>query len=186
MSMLEVNFNPFPILSTERLLLREIVEADAEAVFKMRSDKNVMQFVGRPLATSIDDAIVLIKKITEGHRNNEGINWAITVKDKPTLIGIICFWRIEKEHYRGELGYMLQPAFQGKGIMQEAVEKVLDYGFSILKLHSVEAHINPANAASIKVLEKHHFIQEAYFKENYYYNGQFSDSAIYSLLTPIQ
>jgi ribosomal-protein-alanine N-acetyltransferase len=74
---------------------------------------------------------------------------------------------------------------QGKGIMQEALSAVLNYGFELLKLHSVEANVNPNNVSSIKLLERNGFVREAYFKENYYYNNQFLDTAIYSLLTPI-
>ena len=68
--------------------------------------------------------------------------------------------------------------------MDEAMKGVLQYGFETMKLHSVEANVNPGNNASTKVLEKNGFVKEAYFKENYYYNGKFIDSAIYSLLTP--
>ena len=70
--------------------------------------------------------------------------------------------------------------------MQEAVAAVLSYGFSAIKLHSVEANINPANVASKKLLEKNGFVQEAYFKENFYYNGRFMDAPIYALLTPLK
>ena len=60
---------------------------------------------------------------------------------------------------------------------------VLNYGFTVMELHSVEANVNPDNAASISLLEKNHFIREACFKENYYFDGRFLDSAIYSLLS---
>jgi ribosomal-protein-alanine N-acetyltransferase len=52
-----------------------------------------------------------------------------------------------------------------------------------MKLHSIEAHVNPNNIASIKLLEKNGFIREAYFKEDYFYDGKFLDTAVYSLLT---
>jgi ribosomal-protein-alanine N-acetyltransferase len=81
---------------------------------------------------------------------------------------------------------MLHTAYQGKGLMHEALSCVLDYGFSVMKLHSVEANVNPANEVSIKLLERSNFAREAYHKENFYYNGQFLDSAIYSLLTPFK
>ena len=61
---------------------------------------------------------------------------------------------------------------------------VLDYGFNTLKIHSLEANVNPGNAASIKLLERNGFVREAYYRENYYYNGHFLDSAIYSLINP--
>jgi len=62
--------------------------------------------------------------------------------------------------------------------------KVLDSGFNTMRLHTVEANVNPNNLTSIKFLEKNNFIREAYFKENYYFNGRFLDSVIYSLLNP--
>ncbi|MBP6649301.1 MAG: GNAT family N-acetyltransferase, partial [Bacteroidia bacterium] len=77
----------------------------------------------------------------------------------------------------------LHPDYQKQGIMAEALLKVLDYGFKTMKLHSVEANVNPENAGSINLLEKSGFVREAYFRENYYYDGKFLDSAIYSLLT---
>jgi len=182
--MLTVNFTPFPIISTERLLLRQVNKNDAYELFMLRSDKTVMHFIDRPMAVSINDALQLIEKINEALIHNDGITWAITLKNYAKLVGTIGFWRIIKEHYRAEIGYMLHADLQGKGIMQEAMTAVLDYGFKIMKLHSVEANVNPANTASIKLLERNNFIKEAYFKENFYYDGKFLDSAIYSLLAP--
>ncbi|MEO6328855.1 MAG: GNAT family protein [Ginsengibacter sp.] len=101
-----------------------------------------------------------------------------------TLIGTICFWNINKEHYRSEIGYALHPGYQGKGIMQQALIAVLDYGFKTMKLHSIEANVNPCNISSINLLERNNFIREGYFKENFCYDGKFSDSAIYSLIAP--
>jgi ribosomal-protein-alanine N-acetyltransferase len=180
--MLQFNFNPFPILFTERLVLRQITNEDATEIFFLRSDKEVLQFLDRDPATSIDDAVQWIKTINEGVSNNEYIAWAMTLKKEPTLIGTVSFWNIKKEHYRAEIGYALHPLFQGKGLMQEAMTVVLNYGFKVMNLHSVEANVNPENAASIKLLERNNFVREAYHKENYYYNGKFLDSAIYSLL----
>jgi ribosomal-protein-alanine N-acetyltransferase len=182
--MLELNFNPFPTLSSDRLVLRETVEEDANEVFFLRSDEQVLQFLDRDPASSVNDAIQWIRMIRQGVSNNEYIAWALSLKDEKKLIGTISFWNVKKEHYRAEIGYALHPAHQGKGLMQEAMIVVLDYGFNVMKLHSVEANVNPNNAASIKLLERNNFVREAYHKENYYYNGKFLDSAIYSLLAP--
>ena len=184
--MLTVNFTPFPTLYTERLTLRRFTKNDASDLFRLRSDKNVMQFIDRPHARSMKDALDLIQKINDSLISNEGITWAITLKNYSTLVGTIGFWRIVKEHYRAEIGYLLDPELQGTGLMHEAVQPVLDYGFKMMKLHSVEANVNPANVASIKMLERNHFVREAHFKENYYYNGKFLDSVIYSLLAPAE
>lgn len=180
--MINLNFSPFPVLFTDRLQLRKISKNDASNLFSLRSDKKIMRFINRPMAVTLNDALDYIEKIDESLRNKYGITWAIVLKDDDALIGTIGFWRIEAEHYRAEIGYMLDLNFHEKGIMHEAMVKVLDFGFNTMKLHSVEANVNPQNRSSIKLLEKNNFIREGYFKENYYYDGKFFDSAIYSLL----
>jgi ribosomal-protein-alanine N-acetyltransferase len=77
---------------------------------------------------------------------------------------------------------MLLPEYHGKGIITEAIKETVKYGFEIMKLHSIEAVIDPENLASEKVLLKSGFIKEAHFKENEYYEGRFLDSVIYSIL----
>ena len=180
--MLDLNFHPFPILETERLLLRAITMDDAETLFELRRDVDVMRFIDRERHQTVDDTRVLIQKILDGLAANEAIAWAITLKGNPQLVGTISFHRIEKEHYRGEIGYMLNPKLWRKGIVGEAMTKVLDFGFKSMKLHSVEANVNPHNSASSSLLKKHGFVLEASFKENYFFNGKFIDTEIYSLL----
>jgi ribosomal-protein-alanine N-acetyltransferase len=184
--MLSVNFNPFPILSTQRLILREVKEGDVEEIFFLRSDKRILQHLDREPAKTLDEVLAFIKKINEQQRNNDCILWGISLKEENKLIGTLGFWNMKKEHYRAEIGYVLHPDHQRKGIMNEALAKVLEYGFVIMKLHSVEANVNPDNAASINLLLKNKFIREGNFKENYFFNGNFFDSAIYSLITANQ
>ena len=180
--MLEINFTPFPILETDRLILRRLSAEDVLEIFALRSDKEVMKYIPRPLAKSIEDAQAHIALIDEKIENNEGINWAITLKDNPKLIGIIGHYRIKPEHFRAEIGYMLLPEYQGNGIISEAIKEVVYYGFEVMKLHSIEAIIDPENHASEKVLQKNGFVKEAHLKENEYYEGRFLDTVIYSKL----
>ena len=77
---------------------------------------------------------------------------------------------------------MLLPEYHGKGIVSEAVKEAVNYGFQVMKLHSIEAIIDPDNHASAKVLEKNGFIKEAHLKENEFFDGRFLDSVIYSIL----
>ena len=184
--MLKLNFNPFPILTTRRLVLRQMGNYDVNEIFFLRSDAEVMRYIRRPLAKSVEDAMQFIQMISTGVANNDLIHWAITLKNEPKLIGNICFWRIQKEHYRAEVGYTLHTANQRKGIMQEALTAVLDYGFKTMKLHSVEAIVNPENVPSIKLLERTGFVREAYFKEDFFYDGKFYDSITYSLIAPVK
>ena len=180
--MLAINFSPFHNLETERLLLRRVDKNDIKEVFALRSNPETMKYIPRPLVKTDQDALDHIAMIENKIETNEGINWAITLNDNPKLIGIIGHYRIKPEHYRAEIGYMILPEFNGKGIVTEAVREVVKYGFDIIKLHSIEAIIDPENLASAKVLEKNGFIKEAHLKENEFYEGRFLDSVIYSIV----
>lgn len=180
--MLAINFSPFPNLETERLFLRRVDVKDVNEIIALRSNLETMKYIPRPLVKTTEDALEHIAMMDAKIENNEGINWAITQKDNPKLIGVIGHYRIKPEHYRAEIGYMLLPEFSGKGIISEAVKEVVKYGFKGMQLHSIEAVIDPENNASAKVLEKNGFVKEAHLKENEFFEGRFLDSVIYSLL----
>ena len=183
--MLEVNFSTFPELSTSRLLLRRLNTTDAEQLFTMRSDKKVMKYIGKKPMETIDEAKDFINTINELVDNNSGINWAMSLKEQPgELIGLIGIWRLIKPHYRAEIGYMLLPEYWRKGFTKEAILKVIDYGFNEMKLHSLQGNINAINIASAKSLESTGFVREAFFKEDFFYEGKFEDTKIYSILNP--
>lgn len=178
--MLNIDFSTFPELETERLKLRRADLSDINELFALRSDAEIMKYIPRPIATTLDEMSEFVKLTDEKISSNEMINWVITLKDNPKMMGTIGFYYIKPEHYRAEIGYMLLPEFQGHGYVTEAISEVVNYGFNAMELHSIEAVIDPANLASAKVLEKCNFIREGYFKENEFYNGQFLDTVIYS------
>ena len=180
--MLTINFSPFPNLETERLLLRRVDSNDVKEIFALRSNPETMKYIPRPLVKTNEDALEHIAMIDSKIDSNEGINWAITLKDNPKLIGVIGHYRIKPENYRAELGYMLLPEYHGKGIVSEAVKEAVKYGFQVMKLNSLEAIIDPDNYASAKVLEKNGFVKEAHLKEYEFYEGRFLDTVIYSIL----
>ena len=178
--MLAINFNPFPFLATERLLLRRVLATDVAEMFALRSDPETMKFIPRPLTTNHEDALAHISMINKKIENNEEISWAITLKGSDIMIGVIGYYRIKPEHYRAEVGYMILPQYMGKGIIPEAVKCVVDYGFEQMQLHSIEAIINPKNGASERVLQKCGFVKEGHFIENEFFDGKFIDTVVYS------
>lgn len=182
--MLTVEFGEFPILKTHRLLLRQASPADAPALFAMRSDERVMRYIGRPPQKDLSEAEQLIQQYLDGYANNEAINWALTLHGQPTLIGTIGFWKLDKMNHRAEIGYTLHADYWRQGIMNEAMSAALEYCFQTLNFHSVEANTDPENDATGRLLEKHGFVQEAYFRENFYFEGKFLDSRIYSKINP--
>ncbi len=184
--MLSISFSPFPVIETERLLLRSVNLDDAPQLFFLRSDPGIMKYLDREPHQSVDETVAFIKeKILGSLHKNEGILWVITLKNDPEkIIGTTGFWRIDFEHYRTEIGYMLHSDYWKKGYMKEAVLASIKWIFSNTDIHSIEANINPGNEASEGLLKSVGFIQEAYFRENYYFNGVFKDSVIYSMIKP--
>ena len=181
--MLYTDFHPFPELKTERLFLRKITMDDAGEIFFLRSNEIVLQFINKKPAVTMKDAEDFITRINDDIDAGEAIMWAIALKENPgKLIGTICYWRLQKKNYRAEIGYVLHPQFWKKGIMKEAMLKVIEYGFTGMGLHSIEARINPANSASAAILKSTGFVQEAYFKEDFFFLGAFFDTAVYSML----
>lgn len=158
--MLQLNFNPFPILTTDRLTLRELRHSDEQEVYELRKDDEVNRFLAREKAKSIEDARKFITMILQKTRNNESILWAINQKGEDKLIGSIVYYNISAKDYRAEIGYELSPAQQGKGIMQEALEAVIQFGFDKLGFEIIEAWPTKENTRSILLLEKFDFKKE--------------------------
>jgi ribosomal-protein-alanine N-acetyltransferase len=181
--MLDITFLPFPNLETKRLVLRQVKANDADAILSLRSNDEVMKYIPRPYLKTKEDALELIAMFDDKIENGIGINWGIYFLEMPEkLLGIIGYYRMKPEHYRAEVGYMLFPEYNGKGIVSEALGKVIEYGFNEMKLHSIEAILDPENIGSEKVLVKNGFVKEAHLIENEFYEGRFLDSMIYSLL----
>lgn len=176
--MLELNFDPYPVIETERLLLRKVSMDDAEDVFLLRTNEAAMKYINKNKLLSIDDAKELIKKMNEPDR----IQWGITLPTDNKIIGTIGYHKIDKDNYRAEIGYMIHPDHWNKGMMSEALTRVIDHGFNKMQIHSIEAIINPDNNVSRKLLMKFGFIKEGYYKENFFFEGKFFDSEVYSLV----
>ena len=181
--MLALNFTPFPELKTGRLLLRKLERTDANEMFSLRSNENVLRYIGRQPTKTIAEAEEFINKINKAVDENESILWGITFLDDTSIvIGTICLWNFKEEHSRVEIVYILHPNHWRKGIMKEAINSVVEYGCSVLELHSIEALLSPENIASSSVFESTGFIKEGHLKESFYLNGKFEDTAIYSKL----
>jgi ribosomal-protein-alanine N-acetyltransferase len=151
--MLNGTFTPFPILTTERLTLRQLVINDEQEIFTLRSDIEINKFLDRQISNTIDDARNFINKIIK----SDSLYWAITLSEKNILVGTICLFGFSDENDKCEIGYELLTNFQGQGIMKEAVEKVIDYAFNTIKVKKIEASMHRDNLSSIKLLEKFSF-----------------------------
>ena len=153
-SMLTRNFTPFPILTTERLTLRQLVIADEQEIFTLRSDSEINKYLNRQLSSTIDDARNFINMVNGNINKNESLYWAITLSGSNILVGTICLFGFSDENNKCEIGYEVLTNFQGQGIMKEAAQKVIGYAFNTIQVQKIEAFLHRDNQNSIKLLEK--------------------------------
>lgn len=155
--MLNRSFSPFPILRTERLTLRQLLITDEQEILTLRSDSEINKYLDRQLSKSIDDARNFINKVNENINKNDALYWAITLRDGNIFVGTICLFGLSDENDTCEIGYELLTSFQGRGIMREALLKVIDYAFNTIKVQRIEAFSHRENQRSKKLLEKFSF-----------------------------
>ncbi|MGB3181008.1 MAG: GNAT family N-acetyltransferase [Cyclobacteriaceae bacterium] len=168
-----------PAIETERLTLRKLEASDWEVVSYLRTDEEVNKYVDRPSAPTREKALAFIAKITADYDKGEAYYWAIAKKGAPEMIGSICLWNISDDYSYAEVGYDLHPAHQGKGIMSEALQAVIDYGFNHLKITTIEAYTHRHNRSSTGMLTKNGFrlVPGKVDEDN-------ANNAIYKLINP--
>lgn len=171
-------------LTTERLRLRPMTLDDVAAVYEIFSDPDTMKYWSTPPHTSTDDSRALIERAMENIADGKTVSLAITTIDDESnqLIGLVTLHSIDKASAHAELGYILNPDFRKQGFMIEAVTALLRHGFETMKLHRVEASIDPDNLASGAVLKTLGFQLEGLLRERWCVNDVYYDGEIYSLL----
>ena len=155
--MKEISFTPFPNLQTQHFDLRMPSLSDSNDIFIMRSDENNAKYLDRPLCKSTDEAVQFIQRVLNGIENNDSFYWMITSGKDAKVFGTICLWNIDRSEAKAEIGFELLPAFQGKGIMQEVIPAVIEFGFNNTGLKYIEGEVDPDNIKSIKLMGKFGF-----------------------------
>lgn len=150
---------PFPILTTDRLTLRPLLLSDAPSVLALRSDAEINQYLDRKPSKTLDDAVNFINAVTENIHNKQSFYWAITQTDNGTFVGTICVFNGTNDGATCEIGFELLRDFQGKGIMQEAANRVVALVTDTLPVSTVEAFTHVDNQRSIQLLEKLGFLR---------------------------
>lgn len=151
--MAHTNPKTFPKLTTENLNLRQLSHSDVHEIFRLRSDVSINKYLDRPPSKTQEDALKFIEAI----RINSRTYWAITLKGSKKLLGTVCLFDLFEQQKKCEIGYELLPEHQGKGIMQEATNKIIEYALQTLGIKTIIAHPHKDNQSSIKLLNKLEF-----------------------------
>jgi len=178
-----VNFpDRFPVLRTERLVLRETAERDVEAVFAMESDPVAMRYWSHPPMQDIAEAQASVERARGFFPEGMSLRWSITRPSDDWMLGHASLFNFSAQSGRGDIGYGLARPHWGQGFMHEALTAVIDYAFGPLGLRRLEADTDPRNASSLRALERLGFAREGLLRERWQVGDEISDTAFLGLL----
>lgn len=172
----------FPVLESERLLLRAPREADVPATFALFSDPTVMRYWSRAPMTEEREAVEFLDGIARGFHERSFINWIVVERATAQMIGTCTLYEILPQHLRSGIGYALLPSSQGRGFASEAVSMAVIWAFEVLGMHRVEADIHPDNLPSRRVLERCGFHEEGLLRDRFCTGSEIQHSLVFGRL----
>ena len=174
--------NEYPTIETERLILRGPQPKDLKLIYDIHSNPEVMRYYGVLPYDSVEKAQKHLDWLAFLHRENKGLRPVITLKGEDSYIGDVGYYDLEERHHRAEIGYILGKEHWGKGIMTEALDAMLKYGFTVMGLNRIQALVDPRNKGSERVLEKLGFKYEGTFRDYELEYGEYINLDMHSLL----
>ncbi len=178
-------FREFPVLRTKRLLLRELTLDDVEWYLRHFSEPEIVKGDACAGPDGFEGAEKELQQyVIDLFARREGFRWGLQIKDGAQLIGSAGFykWQPHQPH-RAEMGYDLDPDYWGRGLMTEALIRIIDFGFRSMRLGRIEVIIAPRNRRSIRLARRLGFAREGLLREHSLdEQGMPADDAMFSLL----
>lgn len=149
----------FPILKTEKLLLRKFIQGDLENVYLGLSHPDVIKYYGISY-DSLEATKMQLKYFDDLEKTGTGIWWAICSPDNKLFYGAAGLNNMSQIHKRAEIGFWILPDFWRKGIVTESIPLICNYAFNDLEIHRIEAQVETENVNCKKTMKKLDFIHE--------------------------
>ena len=176
-------YRHLPVLETERLVLRPLQASDLDDLFEYTQDEETARYVTWNANQTIDQAEQFLTYVLSNYKQGKQAPWAIEWKETGKMIGTIDFIHLLlDDNKQAELGYALSRQFWGKGIVTEAVECVMAFGFEELKLERIQARCMEGNIGSARVMEKVGMTYEGTLRRLIFIKGAFHDVKMYAML----
>ncbi len=172
----------FTTLETERLLLKKLTPEDFIFIFENLPEAEIKILLGHTTEAAFQKEK---NRYLKGYStyNRSFVFFQLIDRATSKIIGGAGFHTWATDHNRAEIGYEItDEAFKKKGLMTEAVAAILEYGFTIMNLHRIEAIVSPDNIPSLKIMAHFNFNREGVLKEHYMVDGIYEDSIIFSKL----
>jgi ribosomal-protein-alanine N-acetyltransferase len=171
-----------PILDTPRCRLRPFKAADAKDLHRIIGDAETMKYWNIPMSESLVETQRWVQWLAKFSPYSHA-GWAVVSKDGKTFLGFVNYHSREARDRRLEVGYALAPAHWGKGYMAEALAALVDHCFAEIKVHRIEALIDPANKASLHLVERLGFRREGGpLRDRWCVGGVYRSVLVYALL----
>jgi [ribosomal protein S5]-alanine N-acetyltransferase len=171
-----------PTIEASRVRLRHIEESDTDSLFEIFSDEKALRFWSWPPYKERAEAEKLLAEIHDSFRQKTLFQWGIARKSDDKVIGTSTLFRLDERSRRAEIGYILNRRCWGNGYVNEALTALVGFAFEKMKLHRLEADIDPRNSASIKVVERLGFQKEGLLRERWIVGGEIQDTLFYGFL----
>lgn len=175
-------YGNLPRLETERLILRKVTLGDADAMFAYASNDDVTRYVTWNTHQSVEESRGYIAMTVQNYEEGKIAPWAIEFKENGEMIGTVDFVGWRPEHQWAELGYVLNPAYWGRGIVPEAVGELMRLGFEEMELVRIQARCFQENEASERVMQKLGMTYEGTLRKMLNFKGRHWDLKMYSIL----
>jgi ribosomal-protein-alanine N-acetyltransferase len=173
----------FPALATKRLRLRRFEPRDAEGMHACFGNAEAMRYWNFPACKTEAESARWVKIMAKTTSPYDFLAWAVADKRTDRCIGMVNYHHRQARNDRLEIGYILAPAKQGRGLMTEAVDALLTYCFGELAVHRIEALIHPENGASIRLATGLGFRCEGGPLRDYWRVGEvYASVMVYALL----
>ena len=174
--------NELPRLEAGSLALRMIRPEDADDLFAIFGNPDVMRYWSTPPLEDLAGARDLVGEIQQCFESRRLFQWGLVRGQYDRVIGTVTLAGLDVQNRRAEIGYALAQAEWGKGVMTGVLPVLVRFGFEKLDLHRIEADVDPRNPASYRLLERLGFKKEGYRRESYILNGEIQDALQYGLL----
>ncbi len=181
---LKTLFTPFPVLSTPRLILRDLRPTDLNDLHEYASDPQIDHYTPWEHYKSFDEARENLNEFLEEYEKDGFGAWGIEHRADKKLIGIINTSIPHRAHRRVEMGYTIARAYWGQGYATEAVQALIQFGFEKMDLVRIEAVLLPENLASARVLEKSGMQFEGVLRAYQVWRNKPCDLRMYSIINP--
>ena len=166
-------FSNIPTLETGRLVLRGMRVSDAADMYEYACRPSVTEYLTWDPHTSLTETRDYLTYVGQRYRTGDFYDWSVVDKESGRMIGTCGFTSFNCPADSAEIGYVLNPAFQGRGLATEAVRRVLRFGFEELELHRIEAHFIEGNDASRRLMERVDMSFEGYARESMKIKGKY-------------